>query len=215
MNPTFILLSSASPSFTSIWNIKHNYSLFSFNLVGIVMGTNNLERRSSRTGWWRKMGTYHARAKKCEQSFRHKTRRNYDTSWNTKAYIMWTILKRILKKLDKRMNVGFMWLKGVGRGLVAGSCKHGNGSYVWVGIRTDWGLEAGDRFPSGKRFFSSLAQRLYHSWSPHPASYTVGNFANLGVNWPGHEADYSPTSTAEAKNGEAIPPLPVAWCIIN
>jgi hypothetical protein len=27
------------------------------------------------------------------------------------------------------------------------------------------------------------------------------------VKWPGHEADFSPTSSVEVKNGGAIPPL--------
>jgi hypothetical protein len=44
---------------------------------------------------------------------------------------------------------------------------------------------------------------------PHPAScpvYTGTLFP--GVKWKGHEADHLPPSTAEVKNGGAIPPLP-------
>jgi hypothetical protein len=31
----------------------------------------------------------------------------------------------------------------------------------------------------------------------------------------GREADHSPPPSAEVKNGEAIPPLPQTWCLIN
>jgi hypothetical protein len=43
----------------------------------------------------------------------------------------------------------------------------------------------------------------------HPASYPVSNGEiSLEVKWPGHKADHSPPSSAEVKNGGAIPPHP-------
>jgi hypothetical protein len=53
----------------------------------------------------------------------------------------------------------------------------------------------------------------------HPASYTMGTEAvPPGVKRQGREADHSPPSSAQVKNGGAIPPLPLAfmaWCLIN
>jgi hypothetical protein len=39
----------------------------------------------------------------------------------------------------------------------------------------------------------------------HPGSYLMDT---VGVKRPGHEADHSPTSSAEVKNGGALPSLP-------
>jgi hypothetical protein len=42
----------------------------------------------------------------------------------------------------------------------------------------------------------------------HPASYPMGTGGAVpGVKRPGREADHSPPSSAEVKNGETIPPL--------
>jgi hypothetical protein len=44
----------------------------------------------------------------------------------------------------------------------------------------------------------------------HPASYPVGTGADFPeIKRPGREADHSPPSSAEVKNGGAIPPLPM------
>jgi hypothetical protein len=43
----------------------------------------------------------------------------------------------------------------------------------------------------------------------HPATYTVGHGGCFPKGkWQGHEADHSPTSNAEVKNGGAILSLP-------
>jgi hypothetical protein len=43
----------------------------------------------------------------------------------------------------------------------------------------------------------------------HPATYPMGTGAIFpGVKRQGREADHSPTSSAEVKNGGAIPPIP-------
>jgi hypothetical protein len=42
----------------------------------------------------------------------------------------------------------------------------------------------------------------------HPASYSMGTEEYFtGVKWPGLEADHSPSSRAEVKNGGAVSPL--------
>jgi hypothetical protein len=58
-----------------------------------------------------------------------------------------------------------------------------------------------------KRFF--VTHSVQTGSGAHPASYsvsTVGSF--LGVKRPGREADHSPPSSAEIKNGGATTPLP-------
>jgi hypothetical protein len=70
-----------------------------------------------------------------------------------------------------------------------------------VCIATGW--TAGVRFPAGARDFSIL-----HSSGAHPASYAMGTGDDFPwVKRPGREADHSPPSSAEVKNGGAIPPL--------
>jgi hypothetical protein len=61
--------------------------------------------------------------------------------------------------------------------------------------------------PSRTKRFS--LQRYFHTGSgAHSASYTMGTgVVSLGVKWLGHEADHSPPSSTQVKNG-AIPPLP-------
>jgi hypothetical protein len=54
----------------------------------------------------------------------------------------------------------------------------------------------------------------------HSASYITGSGnCLLGVKQQGHEADHSPSSHAEVKNGEAMPPLPpyaiMVWCLLH
>jgi hypothetical protein len=65
--------------------------------------------------------------------------------------------------------------------------------------------ESGSNPRRGTRFFSSPhhPDRL---WSP-PSLLTNGS-VSLGVRRPGREADRSLLSSAEVKNGGAIPPLP-------
>jgi hypothetical protein len=64
------------------------------------------------------------------------------------------------------------------------------------------------RFPTGTSFFSLLHSSQISS-EAHPASYPVcfgGYFPKSKQPW--HEADHSPPSNTEVKNGGAVPLLP-------
>jgi hypothetical protein len=64
------------------------------------------------------------------------------------------------------------------------------------------------RFPAKEIDFSFL-HRVQTGHGFHPASYPMGTGGSSPrVNRPGHEADYSPPSSVEVKNGGAMPPLP-------
>jgi hypothetical protein len=52
----------------------------------------------------------------------------------------------------------------------------------------------------------SLPHSLHTDSGAHPSSYAGALFP--GVKRPGREADHSPPSSAEVKNGGAVPPLP-------
>jgi hypothetical protein len=55
----------------------------------------------------------------------------------------------------------------------------------------------------------SLLQSIQIGYEAHPLRIQWGHGAvSLRVNWPGQEADHSSSSSAEVKNGVAIPPLP-------
>jgi hypothetical protein len=76
------------------------------------------------------------------------------------------------------------------------------------------GWTAGIRFPAGVRHFS-LLYSIQTDSGAHSASCPVGNGGSFpGVKRPGREADHSPPSSAEVKNGGALPPLPhtLPWC---
>jgi hypothetical protein len=77
-----------------------------------------------------------------------------------------------------------------------------------VGIATSWAAkELGFRFQVGTRDFS-LLHNVQTGSRVHPTSCTVGNGTLfLRVKRPGCEADLSPPSSAEVKNGGTIPPL--------
>jgi hypothetical protein len=85
-----------------------------------------------------------------------------------------------------------------------------------VGIAAGW--TASVRFPAGASDFPLLHSLQTGSWS-HPASYPVGTGDSLKVKRSGRDADHSPLSIAEVKNGGTIPPLPYmsSWysCLIN
>jgi hypothetical protein len=73
---------------------------------------------------------------------------------------------------------------------------------------TDW--TTGVRFPTVVRDFS-LLDSVQTDFGAHPSSYPMGTGGFFpGVKRPGCEADHSPPSSAEIKNGECIPPLPHA-----
>jgi hypothetical protein len=59
------------------------------------------------------------------------------------------------------------------------------------------------RFPAMQDL--SLLHSVQTATGAHPASYPVGT---EGVKLPEREADHSPPSSAQVKNGGTIPPLP-------
>jgi hypothetical protein len=71
-----------------------------------------------------------------------------------------------------------------------------------VGMALGYGLNDGGsrvQFPAGVGNFS-LHRRVQNGSGAHPASYPMGiRSFSLGVKRPGRKADYSPTSSAEAK----------------
>jgi hypothetical protein len=76
-----------------------------------------------------------------------------------------------------------------------------------VGIVTGYGLDAEVQFPAGAIHFS-----LFHNVKTdsvvQPASYPICTGISFpGAKRPGREADYSYPSSAEVKNGEAVPSL--------
>jgi hypothetical protein len=50
----------------------------------------------------------------------------------------------------------------------------------------------------------------------HPVSYQMGTGGSSpGVKWPVREANHSPPSSAEVKNGVAMSPLPLHGVVLN
>jgi hypothetical protein len=73
---------------------------------------------------------------------------------------------------------------------------------IVIGYRLDgWGSVPG----RGKRFFCTSSVET--GSGVHPSSSPVGGLSPV-VKQLGHEADYSPPSSVEVKNGDAILPLP-------
>jgi hypothetical protein len=70
-----------------------------------------------------------------------------------------------------------------------------------------YGWTAGFRFPSGAILSSPKACRLALNTTQPPIRWIPGTLSP-GIKQPGREADHSPASSAEVKNGEAIPALP-------
>jgi hypothetical protein len=78
-----------------------------------------------------------------------------------------------------------------------------------VSIPTGYGLDSQGSIPGrGKKFFYAT-QRTDWLWGPPSllSNWFQGLFPGRGAKWQIHESDHSPTSVAEVKNGEAIPPL--------
>jgi hypothetical protein len=69
------------------------------------------------------------------------------------------------------------------------------------------GWTARVRFPAGARFFSSL-QCSDRFWGPPTLLSNGYRRLNPRVKREWREADHSPLSSAEVKNGGIIPPLP-------
>jgi hypothetical protein len=74
-----------------------------------------------------------------------------------------------------------------------------------VGITTDWTSRV--RFPAVQDFLFTTASRPARGPTQHPILWAPGALSPE-VKRPGREADHSPQSSAEVKNGGAIPPLP-------
>jgi hypothetical protein len=88
-----------------------------------------------------------------------------------------------------------------------------------VGIATGYRVDGwGSIHGRGKKFFPTLQHPDWLCGPPSLLSNGDWGLFTWGVKWLGHEADYSPPSSAEIKNVGAIPPLPhifMVWCLIN
>jgi hypothetical protein len=71
-----------------------------------------------------------------------------------------------------------------------------------VGIATDYRFD----YRQGQGYLFSIASRPTLG-RPQPPIQFVPGALSRGVRRPGREADHSPPSSAEVKNGAAIPPL--------
>jgi hypothetical protein len=77
-----------------------------------------------------------------------------------------------------------------------------------VGIAMGYRLDGQGSIPgSGKIFLLSLASWTALGLTQLPIKWVLEDLS-MGAQWPRHEADHSPASRAEGKNGGAIPPLP-------
>jgi hypothetical protein len=78
-----------------------------------------------------------------------------------------------------------------------------------VGIATGYGIDGRGLIPlRDKRFFSTPYRP--DQLGAYSASYPMSPGSSFfGVKRPGRETDHSPPSSAEVKNGGAIPPLPL------
>jgi hypothetical protein len=75
-------------------------------------------------------------------------------------------------------------------------------------LRRAAGWMTGVRFPTGVRDFS-LVRSVLTDTGVHQTFNPMGTGGSLPrVKLPGREADHSPPSSTEVKNGRAIPPLP-------
>jgi hypothetical protein len=75
------------------------------------------------------------------------------------------------------------------------------------------------QFSAGAGNFS-LHYRVQNGSGAHPASYPMGaRGPSLGIKWPRHEADLSPSSGAEVKNECSYTSTPLyvnmAWCFVK
>jgi hypothetical protein len=83
------------------------------------------------------------------------------------------------------------------------SCSHCPFNYCGIYLTRSYICAMLIWFPAGARDFSLLYSIQTDSWT-HPASYPIGTRGSF----PGGEADHIPPSSAELKNGGAMPPLP-------
>jgi hypothetical protein len=76
-----------------------------------------------------------------------------------------------------------------------------------VGIATDYELDGWYSIPGKRKIFFSSPRRPDRLWGP-PSLLSNGYQGSItGVKWPGREADHSPASSVEVKNGRARHPL--------
>jgi hypothetical protein len=77
-------------------------------------------------------------------------------------------------------------------------------------------LHAGwQEFSSWQRQYCSLLQSVQTGSGAHPAFYPVSTVTlSQQVRWLEHEADHTPVSSAEFKNGGAVPPFPYVLGIV-
>jgi hypothetical protein len=78
-----------------------------------------------------------------------------------------------------------------------------------VGIATGFGLDGRGSIPPGQEIFLFTVSRPALGPTHPPVQYAPGALS-LGVKRPWREADHSPPSSSEAKNGAAISALPYA-----
>jgi hypothetical protein len=77
------------------------------------------------------------------------------------------------------------------------------------GVATGYGLEGRNSIPISGRNVSIL-HRFPTGCGAHPTSHPVGTGGFFSrVKRQGLEADHSPPSNAEVKNGGAVPPVPI------
>jgi hypothetical protein len=76
-----------------------------------------------------------------------------------------------------------------------------------AGIATGYGLDYPGSIPCRQDFLLYVVQTVSEAPTQPPIEWIPG-VISAGVKRPGHEADRSPPSSAEVRNGGAIPPLP-------
>jgi hypothetical protein len=85
-----------------------------------------------------------------------------------------------------------------------------------VGMATGYRPHVRVQFPTRVRDFLFSTAFRPALGSTQPPIQWVWEAISPGVKQPGHESDHSPSSSAEVKNREAIPPhLYVEWCLIQ
>jgi hypothetical protein len=85
-------------------------------------------------------------------------------------------------------------------------CKSRDSS---VGIATAYGLDGRGSIPDGGKRFVFFSTAFTPALVPtQPPIKLIPGTPSPAIKRPGHDADHSPASNAEVKNGGAIPPLP-------
>jgi hypothetical protein len=93
---------------------------------------------------------------------------------------------------------------------------HGKEARIAVSIQTGFRLDGRGLIPSRAKeicFYSTASRPALRP--THPPIWWVLGAISPEVKWPENEADHSLPSSDKIKNGGAIPPLPIAWCLIH